>query len=145
SVEDTSLILRNLIWADYATSTRLLFDGRVYLEKEILDKRLSKLDFDIIATHDTNEEDRTCELDIDSGEDGDNYTINTASELMSGEAYDTISFDCDDSLDKITLKVYNFQGKLFYEEVVENTGSITYTLDELYCVGDSNTCDYDAS
>lgn len=139
---DTSLVLRNLIMAGYNLNTRLLEDGKTYLERKIINNEKNPTKFLIEIDHDFNtSEEIECELKIDDEKEKtyifDNETLN-----LSKKSSNTILFTCNNTLDEVTLSIYNLQEKISKTVDYENITEINYDLDKFACLAESNSCDF---
>lgn len=141
----TSKIIRNLEWASYSEDTRLIEDGRIYLEKEISDRTAFEIEGEIRVIHDASEGDINCTLTTNGDTTGTNYSIDSAAETITMEFTDSFSFSCDGNMEKATLTMFNFAGDLFHKTVYTSSSSISYTNPDIYCLGDSQKCDYETT
>lgn len=137
SITDTISILNNLKISGYALNSRLLEDGRFYLEKQIIDNAKGELaekndisyEMEIAIEYNfSNNEEIMCELELDD-EDEKKYYYDDDSDwedLFLRKSFDDeIIFTCDETIDKFSLKI--FQSKLL-EKHYTNEDVFSYTL-----------------
>ncbi|MCA9487175.1 MAG: hypothetical protein H6500_00800 [Candidatus Woesearchaeota archaeon] len=144
SIHETSSILSNLDFAGYDLTTRLLDDGKTYVEKNIIDNENTELDFTIELDHDfDSDEEIECVLTIDDDAE-DDYTFDEDSSVkVTDSAAKSVEFECNASIDSIDFKLENLEGNVQVEETYDDVSSFTYTLEEFACIGRGSTCDYD--
>lgn len=138
SVSDTSKILRNLKIAGYSLNSRILEDGKNYLEKNIITNNVESSsvdtisDFSLKITHDFNSNELiSCNLTLDSTEKR-TYNFDedsSASELLiQKNAAENINFECNDSIDTVLLSVYNPDNTILSNLTYTNKDSINYDV-----------------
>jgi hypothetical protein len=148
NIETTAKILRNLYLAGYDRDTRLLEDGKIYLEDNIIDKTNPTLDFRIDVNHeyDNRSHEVNCELAIDGDTTPRGYTWDEDSRnRINDEAEKTIEFWCDENYDEITLEVEGIDGNIMFKKTYKDSSSISYTIEDFSCIGRSSSCSYEVS
>ena len=139
---DTTIILRNLIMAGYNLNSRLLEDGKNYLERKTLSNQKNPISFYIEIDDDfENITEIECELQIDN-ESAKTYSFDNETLNLTKKSSDSILFTCNETIDEITLDIYNLQGKLSETKTYEDEAGFTYDIEEFACLGESNTCDF---
>jgi hypothetical protein len=145
SIVDTSRILRNLAIAGYSTSTRLIEDGRNYLNKFKIsnENNPTRVDIELDNSFVTGEE-IICSLKIDE-EDEVNYKFSESINMLTKYVSDNLIFRCNESVEKITLREYTYVGTL--KDSNEYVGSVGFTtnIEPFSCIGSSNSCDFSAT
>lgn len=138
-LSSTIKILKNLVYANYDANSRLIEDGRNYIEKNILtnDEGSSTTgdtiiyDFSIEIDHNFgNNEEISCELIIDNDyirnyifdEDSDSGDL-----LLEKDFAELVEFDCDEDFDDFEFKVLN-GNLLIYEELFSDDDRFTYEI-----------------
>lgn len=139
---DTTLILRNLIMAGYNLNTRLLEDGKIYLERKLINNEKNPTKFLIQIENDfKNNSEVDCKLKIDN-ENQKTYIFDNETLNLTKQSSNKIEFTCNESVDLISLSIYNLQGNIYKTTDYENVNTLTYDLDKFACLGESNTCDF---
>lgn len=139
---DTTIILRNLIMAGYNLNSRLLEDGKNYLERKTISNKKNPLKFLIeIDKKFINSSEMNCKLKIDE-EVEKTYIFNNKTLNLSKQSSSSILFTCNQSVDEISLSIYNLQGKISETKTYENTNTFNYNLAEFACLGENNACDF---
>lgn len=139
-LELTSEILKNLKMANYELNSRLLADGKIYLEQNLIKNHqidfnsdstsLPVKEFYIYIDHEfsQNEEVR-CELIVDNGEENRNYIFDSSSRyndlLIKRSAKEKVEFECDSDLDNIELFIFDRE---IYAQSQSNRDSLSYTI-----------------
>jgi hypothetical protein len=145
SIIDTSRILRNLVLAGYSTSSRLIEDGKNYLNKFKIsnDNNPTQFNIEVDNSFVTGEE-VICSLKIDD-EDEINYEFDKDTETITKYASESLIFKCNQTVEQITLKEYTYSGSLKETVEYENSASFSTSVDDFSCIGNSNKCDYEAT
>lgn len=146
SYETTSTILRNLFIAGYPLESRLLEDGKNYLEKGMVNNENNPLKFEIELNHDFDDEEIECDLTIDGNDDDkEDYTFDEDSREIDEEASTSITFECNQTIDEIEFRLFNLDDNIQKVEEYDDSTSFTYNIDSFSCIGNNEECDYDAS
>jgi hypothetical protein len=145
SIIDTSRILRNLVLAGYPTSSRLIEDGKNYLNKFKISNENNPTKFDIeIDNSFVTGEEVICSLKIDD-EDEVNYEFDKDSEKITKYASDSLVFRCNQTVEEIILKEYTYTGTLKETIEYDNSAGFSSNVADFSCIGNSNKCDFAAT
>jgi hypothetical protein len=146
NVEDTAKILRNIFWGEYALTTRLLEDGRIYLQKKTQDKSSLDVEGTVNYKHEfaSGDDDINCSVSIDSAESFVNRTVDSSSETSEFEFDTSVAVTCGSAVDTMTLRIFNLDAERFYEEIEEESTGIDYELEDIFCLGKSD-CDFETT
>lgn len=138
SISNTASILRNLKIAGYGLDSRILEDGRIYLEKNILTNNVKSEDAEVISdftlkiehTFSSNQE-INCNLTIDS-KDKRSYVFDDNSDennlLIEKTAIETIDFVCDSELDKVIISILDENSQVKDTQSYNNNDNIKYEI-----------------
>ena len=145
SIPKTAEILRNLAFATYAVDTRLLEDGKNYLEKNLISNTNNPLEFEITVDDNFNDSDEVqCSLKIDD-EDAKNYIFDEDDPDISKEASEKIVFACNETITEITFELKNVNNNTQLTKEYTLTTGFTYEIEDFSCVGTGTTCNYDST
>jgi hypothetical protein len=145
SIADTSRILRNLVIAGYSTSTRLIEDGRNYLNKFKISNENNPTRFDIEVDNSfVTGEEIICSLKIDD-EDEVNYKFSKSTDTLTKYASNNLIFRCNETIEQITLREYTYTGSLKDSREYDSSIGFTTNFDAFSCIGSSNKCDFSAT
>ncbi|MDA3855806.1 MAG: hypothetical protein PF569_06085 [Candidatus Woesearchaeota archaeon] len=147
-IETTTNILNNLKFSNYDLNTRMLEDGKNYLEKNLINNENNpqKFEIEIEHTFESNEE-ISCDLIIDEDEERTyefDEDLDDEGFIISKEASTDISFECNTTIDTINFKLYNIDDDININEDHDDISSFTYKLEPFSCNGESE-CNYYAS
>lgn len=135
-IDITTTILRNLKMAGYPESSRLMQDGESYLQKNLISNNNNPLKFTIKIDEELNEtEEISCTLGIDE-EDERTYIFEKNDTEIEKYVSNSISFNCDRTIDNMILKIYNLEGSIQKYEEYEDTNIISYTINPFTCIGE---------
>jgi len=141
----TSTILNNLKTAGYPLNSRLLEDGKQYLEKNIIENKNTSLKFSIRLNHNYNSnEEISCDLTVDD-ENISTYIFDKNSDGIDEYASNSIGFACNSTVDKIEFDLFNINNQIQLSNDYDSSSSFSYTLKEFSCSGNDYTCDYKSS
>lgn len=138
SIDSTSKILTNLKLANYELDSRLLEDGSIYLEKNMINNDKNPLKFKIEVDESDN---LLCELIIDD-ERPKEYELDNDSSVIEKYSSEKIVFTCNQTVEEIIFSLYNLNGKIQYSQIYEDQASFSYDISPFACVGKDNDCDY---
>ncbi len=144
SINVTSEILRNVKLATYSSNTRLLEDGKTYLEKNMISNTNNPSSFIIKITDDLTSKEVSCALGID-GDTAKTYIFNNATSTVQKYASEKIIFTCNQSLSGIEFLLSNLNNKTQDFEKYLNTNTFTFNIDEFGCIGEDASCDFDST
>ena len=145
SILDTSKILRNLVIAGYTHSSRLLEDGKNYLNKYKISNDNNPTRFDIVIDNSfVSGEEIMCTLKIDD-EDEVNYKFDKDDDSITKYASNILNFRCNETVEMITVKEYSYTGSLKDEIDYQNSIGVNINVDAFSCIGKENNCDYSAT
>lgn len=138
NVIDTALILYNLKKAGYNENRRLLQDGLIYANSNILNLSLSTARL-IIEFKPSNNNDISCELLTDDSTTPTIFTFNQSINTSSRTFTEKFELECDNNVNEILFKIeepnrddINFS--------VMNSDSFEYQRERVLCYG-RNNCD----
>lgn len=171
----TATILNNLKLAGYKSDSRLLEDGKIYLNKNMLNNENNPFTFEIymqnqfISNESLNQtiqdglnnsvigtldeflefnksESAYCDLTIDDN-DSVQYLFenNKYDMLIKKEAKADFSFSCNKSIKKIKLTIYNPDGTFKENKFFDDVDSFSYDAGEFACIGENFACDFTTS
>ena len=144
NMRTTTNILKNLKFAGYDIKSRLIDDGKTYLERNMINNENYPTKFVIEMDYEFNESEFIrCSLKIDDDTEK-NYEFEKGYETLDNKASEKISLNCERSVD-INLEIYNTENRLIKIEEFKNTNSITYNFDKFSCIGTSGRCDFESS
>lgn len=145
SVKETSEILRNIKLAGFELDSRILEDGRVYLETNMKDNSNKPYTLEISTDDDifNSTNDNFCAIEIDNNED--NETINDDSESFNFIVKDTFEMRCDETVEIIRYSVYDFEDRLYERDTVTNTTGFSLDLTDFACIGEGQDCNFEDS
>lgn len=145
SIGTTADVLANLHFAGYTEENRLLEDGKIYLERNLISNENDPLKFTITIDYDFTDSDDilSCDLTIDN-DDPDTYEFeeDDSSFTIEEKASDSLIFSCNDTVDDLEFNLYNLEDKIKESEDYEDISSFSYSLEDFGCVG-SNSCEYE--
>ncbi len=137
-ISETLKILRNLKDSDYDLTSRMLEDGKIYLERNIIKNikpddniyDINVYEFEILSSNEfDSNENIDCDLDIDYGDEEKSYSYDENSDrgdmMIQKSSEENIDFRCDDTMDLMELKI--FEEKLGTRDYT-NEDSVTFTL-----------------
>jgi len=143
-ITKTANVLRNLKFAGYSTSSRLMDDGKNYLQKSKISNSNNPTPFTITVTDTyTNTPSITCSLSIDGGTPI-NYLFNSLLPTLTKYASSSINFNCNQSVNKIVLKLLAPGGIVKDTITQTNTNGVSKTIPDFSCIGDTS-CDFGAT
>lgn len=141
----SSKILENLVVAGYPTSSRLVQDGKNYLERFKISNENNPSSFTISVDDSfVSGEEVVCSLLIDS-EDEVNYEFSKSMDSIKKYASKSIGFTCNQSVEEINLRILANNGKVTDDIDFDETSSFTKTIQPYSCIGTGTTCDYAAT
>jgi len=144
-LEETTNILKNLKIAGYDLNSRLLEDGKNYLEKNMISNENFPLSFSVQVDreYDNVTEEIECELIVDDGSIRV-YTFDENATTISKEASSSVEFSCLDSVDEIIFTINNLNGNI-KEKLTYEVSNFKYELEGFACLGEDGECDYESS
>lgn len=138
SLSSTITILRNLKLAGYPLTSRLLNDGKVYLEQNVISNKNKP--YSLILTFPNLNISSQCKLKIDSNTLNQTFTSIHYTYIFNANS--SFSLDCNSTLPQIKLIVKNSQSNSILETTYNNTKSFSYLLSQFECIGDNNQCSF---
>lgn len=143
SIANSAKILRNLKLAQYSQDTRLLEDGKNYLEKKLISNSNNPLDFVIELDYnfENDDEEISCTLKIDGGSTK-TYEFDNDSTDLEKTASEEIIFNCNTTIDTIEFTLKNANNNTKASEEYTTSKGFTYNIESFSCVGTSNRCDF---
>lgn len=143
-IYDTAKILRNLNFATYSGSSRLLDDGKNYLENSKISNTNNPTTFTITVDNSFVEgEEVLCSLEVDS-KDPVNYEFTKSLPSLTKYASSSVNFNCNETVENIELKLLAPNGKIKDFIDKDDTSGISTTIEPFSCIGTS-TCDFTAT
>lgn len=145
TINETSRILRNIKLAQYSLNTRLLEDGKTFLEKMMISNTNNPLQF-IIKVDNTyaGSEKISCSLTVDT-DSPKTYLFDANTTTIQKYASSSFGFTCNQTVDKITFLLSNLNNKTQDFATYENTNKFSYTIDSFGCIGETTLCDFDST
>ncbi len=136
---DTTKILRNLQIAGYDLESRLIEDGRNYLEKNMINNDNNPLRFviDVSDSDFDNSSEIECDLTIDD-ESTKTYTMDVDYYLIDKDASEKIVFECNETLTEFDFKLYNTNDNIQEFENYEDVSGFTFNIESFACFGEDD-------
>ncbi len=145
-IETTSTILRNLKIAGYPEDSRIMQDGRKYLEDTTISNDNNPLKFVIEIDHDFDNDSHEIECVVRfDGDDEEDYPMSEDDNIIEDKASYKIEFSCDEQIDEIEFKLYNLNGNIQFRKTYTDSIGFSYNLDSFSCIGKSSKCDFESS
>ena len=143
NLRTTSIILRNLKLAGYSHNNRLIDDGLIYLEKNLISNlnHPSRFSIDIKNDLEINES-IMCDLSIDSSVQTLEFAVNDTS--VDKKASNDFIFKCS-SLVNLTVNIYDHRGFIQESLKFENETEISYFFSPFACFSSSDACDLETT
>lgn len=147
-IDITSEILMLLkVFGSYDSNSRLLKDGKNYLEKNLITNDNTLKDFLIDLDDpilDTNSSEISCIVQIDDLEDED-YDFNEDDKSLEDSLASTITFTCNETIDEVGFYVFDLEGDVEISKEYTNITTFTQTIDDFSCFGVSGKCKLESS
>lgn len=142
-ISKTTEILTNVKISGYELDTRILDDGKTYLQKKTISNNNTPLGFLIDIDDpmfDSNSTSATCTITIDGDED--EYEFDEDNLDYESDVSETIIFSCNETIEIIEFNLFDLSGKVAdIVELVNKTG-FTYNVEDFSCLGESRVCSY---
>ncbi|MFT4244653.1 MAG: hypothetical protein ACMXYB_04350 [Candidatus Woesearchaeota archaeon] len=138
NIVDTSVILYNLNKAGFNENRRLLQDGLIYLNSNILNLSLStaQLGINFITSSSNNV---SCELQLDNSTDPIDFNFNESLNLSNRNFDEKFELNCNSNIDEIIFKISD-PNRDDVNFTVRNSNSFEYSRERVLCYGRTN-CD----
>lgn len=132
----TISILKNLKDSGYDLNSRMIEDGKIYVQNNIISDLKpvttsvdSTKGFEIKINNNFTNQNIGCDLNIDNGGETRSYLFDNTSSpsdlLINKFADSNIKFTCDNNLDNINLKIFD---QKVYSQIYDNQDSFSYNL-----------------
>jgi hypothetical protein len=143
-LKKTSNVLLNLILAGYEKNSRIVEDGKIYLNKKIISNDNNPSNLNLVLKNGNNES-ISCELNLDNGETIRNYIIDSDENKEINKDFSKLfTLNCNASLDEISYTIKDFTNKIIRSDTLENEGFLTEELEDFACFGEDE-CDYEST
>ena len=135
TIEATTEILHNLKVAGYSQDSRLLEDGEIYLNSNIItdSSQRGNVEVEFIIEDDSS---TTCELYVDD-ELEQEKTFDESRNFSSESFYESFNISCDRNIDEIIIIIEDpISGDL--NVTLKDKQEYDYAMEEHYCYGESS-------
>ena len=138
NIIDTSVILYNLKEAGYNENRRLLQDGLIYVNSNILNLSLSTARV-FIEFKPNNNNNVSCELLTDNSSNPSIFTFNESINTSSRTFTEKFELECDNNVDEILFRIEE-SNRDDMNISIRNSNSYEFTRERVLCYG-RNSCD----
>ncbi|MCH8519967.1 MAG: hypothetical protein LAT82_04405 [Nanoarchaeota archaeon] len=138
NIVDTSIILYNLKKTGYNENRRLLQDGLIYVNSNILNLSLSNAQL-VIEFKPNNNNSVSCNLFTDDSSTAVVFNFNTSINTSSRTFNEKFNLECNFNVDEILFKI-NEPNRDNLNFSIRNSNNFEYSRERVLCYGGSN-CD----
>ena len=138
NIIDTSIILYNLKRAGFDENRRLLQDGLIYVNSNILNLSLStaQLRINFVTTNSNNV---SCELLLDNSTTPVNFNFNESLNTSNRNFNERFELDCNSNVNEIIFRISD-PNRDDINFTIRNSNSFEYSRERVLCYG-RNNCD----